>query len=58
MSIKKLKHQKLNKQQLAQFAQEASTMVGLRHPSIFTTRGREGRANIIEQKEKYNRANR
>ena len=34
VAIKKLKKQNLTKKQLDEFTQEASTMVGLRHPSI------------------------
>lgn len=34
VAIKKLKHQKMNKQQLEEFSQESAVMVGLRHPNI------------------------
>lgn len=35
VAIKKLKKQNMDKKQIAEFSQEASTMVGLRHPSIY-----------------------
>eukprot|EP00026_Physarum_polycephalum_P001102 Phypoly_transcript_01103.p1 GENE.Phypoly_transcript_01103~~Phypoly_transcript_01103.p1 ORF type:complete len:774 (+),score=173.32 Phypoly_transcript_01103:1162-3483(+) len=34
VAIKKLKHQKMSKQQLEELAQEAAVMTGLRHPNI------------------------
>jgi serine/threonine protein kinase len=34
VAIKKLKQQNMSKKQLEEFTQEASVMVGLRHPSM------------------------